>query len=164
MNWWQTALISIGVSLITAFISFVCVSIYNRKGKLKFYVSKLFTSEKYFHCMLVVYNPSNIPKLFQNLILCFNEGKNNLREIQLETSSKDRRNSLGEIQSYYVEPTMINAREMIKITVSCSVFDAKKTNKLRLRYKDYKDKVCYYTLIKYKTSMSENLTGGKIDF
>lgn len=164
MNWWQTALISIGASLITAFISFICVNIHNKNGKLKFYISKLYTSEKCFHCMLVVYNPSNIPKLFHNLMLCFYNGKNNIREIQLETSSKDRRNSIGEIQRYDVEPTMINAKEMVKIIVSCSVFDAKTTNKLKLKYKNYSNKVCYYTLIKYKTDMLENLTGGKIDF
>ena len=164
MTWWQTALISIGVSLVTAFISFVCVSVYNRKGKLNFYIAKLFTSEQYFHCMLVVYNPSNIPKMFQNLILCFYKGKKIIREIQLETSSKDRRNSLDEIQCYHVEPMMIGAKEMVKLTVSCSVLDAKKTNILKLKYKDYKNKIQFYTLIKYKTNMSENLTGGKINF
>jgi len=164
MNWWQTALISIGVSLVTAFISFICVSVYNRRGKLKFYIAKIFISKTYFYCMLVVYNPSNIPKMFQNLILCFYDGKNKLRETQLETSSKDRRNSLDEIQCYYVEPTMIGATEMIKLKVSCAVYDADKTNKLKLKYKDYKDNICEYTLIKYKTKMSKNLTGGQIDF
>ena len=49
MNWWQTLLISIATSLITAIISFIGLTIYNKKRSLKFYVSKLY-QRKLFSC------------------------------------------------------------------------------------------------------------------
>lgn len=164
MNWWQTLLISLATSLLTAGISFICVAIYNKKKALKFYVSKYFVKENSFRAILTVYNPSNIAKLFQNLFLCLNDGKDTFREIPLETHDEQHRNSLGEIQCFYVLPTMIKPKEMIAVPVSCALCDSLKTKKIILKYKDYNDKVVDYTLFKFKENMSEIYSIGKIDF
>lgn len=164
MNWWQTLLISLATSLLTAGISFVCVNIYNKKGALKFFASKHFVKENYFRAIITVYNPSNIAKLFQDLFLCLNDGKENFREIQLETYDDQHRNSLGELQCYYVLPTMIKPKEMISIPVSCTLYDTLKTKKIILKYKDYNNKFVEYTLFKFKENMSEIYSIGKIDF
>lgn len=163
MNWWQTSLISIGISLFTALISFISAKLYNKEGRLKFYIANLSIKGSYFECDLVVYNPSNIPKLFQWLILCLYNKKQFLEERKLETSSPDRRNSLGEIQGYYVEPTMINSKEMVHLTVYCSVKDISKCNKLKIKYRDYRNKVVLYDLVKCKTNIIDELDKDKIN-
>ena len=164
MNWWQTLLISLATSLLTAGISFIRVSIYNKKKSLKFYVSKYFVKENYFRAIITVYNPSNIAKFFQNLFLCLNDGKDNFQEIQLETHDEQHKNSLGEIQCYHVLPTMIKPKEMIAIPVSCTLYDTLKMKKIILKYKDYNNKIVEYTLFKFKENMSEIYSTGKIDF
>ena len=164
MNWWQTLLISIATSLITTIISFIGLTIYNKKRSLKFYVSKYYIKENYFRAILTIYNPSNIAKLFQNLNLCLNDGKNNFREFQLETYDEKHRNSLGEIQCYYVQPMMVKPKEMIAIPVSCALSDTLKVKKVILKYKDYCDNVVEYKLLNFKENMSEIYTTGKIDF
>lgn len=164
MNGWQTLLISIATSLITAAISFLSLNIYNRKCSLKFYVSKYYIKDNYFRAILTIYNPSNIAKLFQNLNLCLNDGKNNFREFQLETYDEKHRNSLGEIQCYYVQPMMVKPKEMTAIPVSCVLSDTLKAKKVIIKYKDYCDNMVEYKLFKFKENMSEIYSTGKIDF
>ncbi len=165
MNWWQTALISIGISLFTAVISFFFVNIHNKYGKLKFYITREFLSEKHLHYALTIYNPSNIPKLFQCLQMSFCGSKKQILGTQfLETSSNERRNSLGEKQAYLVEPTLVEPKKIEYLVVDCKVINPKETYYLYITYKDKKNKCRKYKIKHFKNAIANETTGGKINF
>lgn len=72
MNWWQTLLISIAVSIVTLFITIVSNFIVNRNKKLQFFIQKksIYKSGD-FRFELTIYNPAKIPQFYDTLYISY---------------------------------------------------------------------------------------------
>ncbi len=118
MNWWQTLLISIAVSIVTLFITIVSNFIVNRNKKLQFFIQKksIYKSGD-FRFELTIYNPAKIPQFYDTLYISYYLNQQKIDETRLETSDDSKRNSFGERQGYFVPSSTIQSYSISSMEV-----------------------------------------------
>lgn len=118
MNWWQTLLISIAVSIVTLFITIVSNFIVNRNKKLQFFIQKKSINDSgYFRFELTIYNPAKIPQFYDTLYVVYYLNHKKIDETRLETSNDSKRNSFGERQGFLVPSSTIQSYSISSLEV-----------------------------------------------
>ncbi len=138
MNWWETLLISLAVSIVTLIITIISNSLINRNKKLQFFIKKAnIYSSGYFRFDISIFNPAKIPQFYDTLNVSFYSGKKRLGTTRLETTDENRKNSLGELQCFFVPSNTIQANSLICLVVCGSNKSISNADKIKIEYNTY---------------------------
>ena len=142
MNWWQTLLISVAVSVITLIITIITNSVMASNKKLQFFIqNQNIDNTGYFTFEMAIFNPAKIPQFYDTLKLAFYSGKKRLDITRLETSNESKKTPFGELQCFYVPANTVQANSLISLVVSGKNKLILEADTIKIEYNTYWSKI-----------------------